>query len=83
MASVDGEDELMDHIVGFYQNLFSSDGTVLDYNAVLGDASVRVFYPSSLDLLSRPLTREEVLTTLKEMHPIKALGPDSFHVLFY
>lgn len=44
---------------------------------------VQVLDPNSVDFLSQPFTAKEVQATLKEMHPTKSLGPDSFHALFY
>ncbi|KAI5667279.1 hypothetical protein M9H77_17132 [Catharanthus roseus] len=56
-------------------------------NFSVGHEDVRVrglvLDPNSVDFLSQPFTAKEVQATLKEMHPTKSLGPDSFHALFY
>lgn len=42
-----------------------------------------MFDDDSVDILNRHFTVEEVRTALKDMHLIKAPGPNSFHALFY
>ena len=68
-------------ITNFYTHLFtSSNPQALD--RVLDGVDVVVTETMSADLM-RPFTSEEVGMAIKEMAPLKALGPDGMPPLFY
>lgn len=75
--------EIENHVVDFYRELFSSEQSNLDFDALLRDFPVRGLSIENIHSLSREFTVAEVLLVPKDMHPMKAPGPDSFHILFY
>ena len=73
------------HITGtilkFYTDLFTS--TNADSFEEVVEVIPRVVSDEMNDKLIRDFTMEEVETTLKQMAPMKALGPDCMPPLFY
>lgn len=53
----------------YYQGLFSSKQMNKDYDSILIDIHVPVLDLECIESLSRTFTSEEVLASLKDMHP--------------
>ena len=65
----------------FYQNLYTSEG-VHDMEQVLDIVPTKVT-PAMNDMLNAPYTHKEVRTTLFQMYPMKAPGPDGYPSHFF
>ena len=75
------EDGIANILVSYYQGLFNSLNLSMIGEVVAG-------IPCSISdemnqLLNVEFTREEVVTTLKQMEPLKAPGPDGLPPLFF
>ena len=73
--------ELKAMVTEFYKNLYTTEG-VSGVEAVLASVPVKVTDHMNAHLLA-PYTNEEVKTTLFQMFPMKAPGPDGLPVAFF
>lgn len=65
----------------YFQKIFSSEETV-GIDEVVGALSPKVSVDMN-DQLTKSYTEEDVVFALKQMHPLKAPGPDGTPALFY
>lgn len=75
------QDEIGDVFSSYFQSLFSVSGS-MGLDACLELVQPRVTQVMNEKLL-KPFSPEEVDTTLSQMQPLKAPGPDGFSVCFY
>lgn len=75
------EENIENIAVNFYQNLFSTEG-ITDANMFLDGLEPKVSQHMNDQLLAA-FTPKEVSIALRQMHPLKALGPDGLPALFY
>ena len=75
-------EEVMGEIVlDYYTDLFTSSN-LIDFDEILGAMQPRV--TSSMNQkITMEFTADEVNMALKQMYPLKALGPDGMPPLFY
>lgn len=75
------EEDIQRVFVDYYTKLFTAKS-----NLEMEEAVEAVSYKMSTEMqneLSQPFTEEEVTTTLNQMHPCKASGPDGMSALFF
>jgi hypothetical protein len=78
---MDTKDEVVNTLIGYYESIFQSSHPSLIEEAV---AHVPQVVSSSMnERLTRAFTEVEVEDALKQMAPLKALGPDGLPPLFY
>lgn len=72
--------QLEAHIVDYFQSIFSTstDREPMDFLSGIEKRLTR----DMKDDLSKPFVDEEVVSTLKQMHPSKAPGPDGLPLVF-
>ena len=76
------EEQLIEEIVvNYYKDLFTTSNPT-NFNELLEAVETKVS-PSMNQMLTRDFTTREVEQALKQMHPQKALGPDSMPPLFF
>lgn len=70
-------------VVRYFSDIFqSSNPHAIDIDLVLHAVETRVTVDMN-DLLLKPYTPDEIVSTLMDIHPIKAPGPDGFPALFF
>lgn len=74
---------IRDHVVNFYQTLFASECIGVEFEALLGDFSVRTLNSINASLLNRPFQASEIVEALRDMHPTKSPRTNEFHTFFY
>ena len=67
--------------INYYKNLFSTSHTSVQ-DELLDAIEARVSEPMNA-LLTKEFQPMEMRKALKQMHPLKALGPDGMNPLFY
>ena len=75
------EGKIEEVVVEYYNNLFTSSSP-LDFSELL-QAIQSKLTPSMNQMLLKPFTGEEVRLALKQMHPLKAPGPNGMPPLFF
>ena len=73
--------ELKVLVADFYKNLYTFEG-VTDVDRVIQHVPTKVTQQMNVSLLA-PYSKEEVKTSLFQMFPTKAPGPDGFPAHFY
>ena len=73
--------EIATHLINYYQELFTSSNPI-SHGAAL-ECIPRVITDHMNAALAAPFQVEEVKEALKQMAPLKALGPDGMPPLFY
>ena len=76
------EEEAKGIFLEYFQALFTTNGENDEMQQVLATVKPKVTTQMNADM-GAPYTREEVIETLKQMHPTKAPGPDGMPALFY
>jgi hypothetical protein len=72
---------LQEEAVKYFKNLFSPPDNSYTFPFDVGD--VPKLDAAQIQALTQQITKEEVLTALNQMHPLKAPGPDGFHGVFF
>lgn len=80
---VKGEAKIVNIFSSYFQGLFtSSEPSSEDLELCLPNVQAKVTNSMNEDL-EKPYSNEEVFEALKQMSPLKSLGPDGFRAYFY
>ena len=74
---------IREHIVSFYQNLFSDNGDCSSDLSIIREHITSLVYPEENSSILRVPSFDEVRQTIFSMDPMSATGPNGFFGRFY